>query len=121
MIRQQLWQLLWRRAAEAAISTQTEVRHEFASNGQPFAEAAHAVDHSEIDACIATLQTGEGRIESVVRAVERRNMNPVRASASSDDCGIDEFDSTPQIHWREGGPTAEGSKAEMKAEGRLVR
>src|SRR5436305_11995637 len=103
MILQQLWQLFWGRAAEAAIGSQTEVRYEFTRHGQPFAETVHAVDHSEIDARIATFQTGEGRIEGVVCAVERRNMNPVRSPPGGRNSGIDEIDRAAQIRRREGG------------------
>src|SRR6185369_13864499 len=109
------------RAAEAAIGAQTEVRYEFARHRQPFAEARHAVDHPEIDACITTFEAGEGRIECVVRTVERRNMNPVRSSAGRSNGRVDEIDSTSQIRWREGGPAAEGPETKMKAKGRLGR
>ena len=112
MIRQQLWQLFGRRAAEAAIGAQAKVRYELSRHRQPFAEARHAVDHPEIDARIATFEAGEGRIECVVRTVERRNMNPVRSSAGRSNGRVDEIDSTSQIRWREGGPAAEGPETE---------
>src|SRR5262245_60748542 len=55
MVREQLWQLLRRCAAKAAIRRQTKVRHEFARDRQPFAEAVHAVDHPKVDAGVAGL------------------------------------------------------------------
>src|SRR5205823_5570622 len=80
VIRQHLWQLLRRRAAEAAIGAQPEIRREPANDRQPFAEAVHAVDHPEVEAGVAAFETGERGIERVVRAVEGGNMNPVDAS-----------------------------------------
>ena len=80
MVLQQLWQLFRGCAAEAAIGRQTEARHEFARRCQPFAEAMHAVDHAEVYAGIAGFEPGEGCVESFVRAVEHRNVNPICSS-----------------------------------------
>src|SRR5262245_32350928 len=121
VVRQNIRQFGGRQASEPAISTQTEYRQVPARHRDPLREPRHIVDRAEVDTRRAGLEVLQRREESLVAAVEHRDVHPIHPPAGGGDATVCKFDRLPEVVGLEARPAAERAEAEVVAERDLVR
>src|SRR4029078_12576508 len=88
MVRQNIRQFGGWQAAEPAIGAQAEGRQVFASGRDSLREPRHVVDGAEVAARLAGGGGLQRREESIVAAVEHRDVHPIHRSAGGGDAAV---------------------------------